>query len=1082
MNFSFRFALLFLYCSDVLFAQSQRRLQETWEVGYAKEDALGAGVLGYWKFDGDYALKDQSGKGNDLTLHGAVTVPAGKFGGALESFSGFPVQDKNHGAHTITKPKLSPKGAFSLEMWIKAKQEFEPKLRAHLLDKKYVDHTDYQWTLGDADKSGQRRMTANLGYGSESKSYYSELLKLEVGTWHHIAFTYDGKGEGRFYFDGQALGSTKYKGYGAITPGTKSLSIGDRLGSNFGGFPGYIDEVRICDGVLSFEQVALSIVSDRKVWRRKELARPVLVTVSNLRRTTMKGAKLRLSMGAKEEVFELKELASGKEFTAKYSVDTSQKADVYGFHARLELSAPKPYATEQGLEFQLVPQQLPNRMPVIMWGAGNDEMGRLREIGFTHYIGIRADVGDIWSQGKAVLPGKPELIETTRQALDEALAQELNVVASLSPGNLLEKDPKYQRVDRKGMPYARSDICASIPEIAPFFENVGRSVMKAYGDHPAFAAALLDSEVRDGTALSFNAVDVENYRKFSGAEIPADAIAKGGVDWTKIIDFPKDRVIADDDALLKYYRWFWTVGDGWNGLHTALNKGIKSTGRRDFFTWFDPAVRQPSISGAGGAVDVLSHWTYTYPAPLCIGLCADQLFAMAAASGRNQQVMKMTQLIWYRSQTAPIGSKTTANSVAWEDHDPEAAYVTIAPMHLREAFWTKIARPVQGIMYHGWQSLVPTDSTGGYRYTNSNTVYVLKKLLHDVVEPLGPSLMQIPDEHSEVVFLESFTSQMYAHRGSYGNNSGWPADVWLALQHSHFQCDVLFEEALLKSGLSGRKLLVMPDCDVLTKAVVEKILAWQKKGGKIVADENLCPALKADVVLASFKRSKKADEDKARVLELAKMIGPQVRALGLAAKPSCDNPEIVLRTRRFGDALYLFAVNDKREFGNYVGQHGLVMENGMPSSGVITLPTEDANVYDLVNRCQVVPQHIEGGVSWRMDLGPCDGRIFMITPKPLIELKVNVPDTAATGNIAEVNIAILDNKQTAVKAVLPVQVEVSDANGKPAECSGFYGAKNGSLTVKLDIASNEDPGTWTVRVRELASQMEVVRFIRVTKP
>ena len=34
-------------------------------------------------------------------------------------------------------------------------------------------------------------------------------------------------------------------GFGAVVPGKKELSIGDRLGSNYGGFPGLIDEVRI---------------------------------------------------------------------------------------------------------------------------------------------------------------------------------------------------------------------------------------------------------------------------------------------------------------------------------------------------------------------------------------------------------------------------------------------------------------------------------------------------------------------------------------------------------------------------------------------------------------------------------------------------------------------------------------------------------------------------------------------------------------------------------------------------------------------------------------------------------------------
>ncbi|MDB6117259.1 MAG: hypothetical protein JWO08_1040, partial [Verrucomicrobiaceae bacterium] len=378
-------------------------------------------------------------------------------------------------------------------------------------------------------------------------------------------------------------------------------------------------------------------------------------------------------------------------------------------------------------------------------------------------------------------------------------------------------------------------------------------------------------------------------------------------------------------------------------------------------------------------------------------------------------------------------------------------------------------------------SLVPTDSTGAYRYTNSNTVHVLKELIHDVVEPLGPTLRQIPDERSEVAFFESFTAQMFAQRGAYGNNSGWPADVWLALQHAHVQSDILFEETLMKNGLDGRKVLFMPECDILTTSLVSKITAWQKKGGKIVADEFLCPALKADLVLYSFKRTKKADQDKAKVLELAKTLGPQVNALGLKASPSCDNPEIIVRTRKYGETTYVFVVNDKREFGTYVGQHGLVMENGLPSSGRIMLPAQDANVYDITRGTLVMPQRMDGGVSWQVDLGPCDGRIFMITPKPLMELTVTTPETAKAGNAVTVEIAITDTRKSPAKAMVPVKVEVRDANGKPAEGDGYYAAKDGTLSLKLDIASNEDPGVWTVHVRELASRMEMTRYVRVKR-
>ena len=1038
------------------FASPALALQETWETGYSGEDAVGKHVLGHWSFE----------KADTLKLNGAVLNARGRFGGALESFPGFPVEDKRHAALVSVLPV---KGAFTLEMWIKPKAEFKPELRCFLLDKKYVDHTDYQWQIGEADKGGLRRMWVTLGFGAESRQIYSLPLKLGE-EWQHVAFTYDGAGEGKFYRNGTAAGGAKLEGFGAVVPGKKELSLGDRLGSNYGGFPGLIDEVRICDGVLSFERVAMQIVASRAVWKRMETARPIDIVVTNLKRDTMKAATLKASLGGKTEDFIVPDLAAGKSFTAKFSLNTALKPATYELRARFETG---DYATEQSTKLQIV-GRMPPRMPVIMWGAGGDEIPRLKDLGFTHFIGLGADYGTMWENRAIAPPAKPEVIAKNRAILDSALANGLEVVASLSPSRVLESDPKNLRIGRDGKPYTRQDICASMPDFAPFFQVVGMSVGKAYGDHPAFTAALIDTEVRDSSQVSFNPVDVEAYKKFANADIPAEVSAKWGVDWTKLKDFPADRVIADDHPILKYLRWFWTVGDGWNALHSALHKGVKSTGRQ--WTFFDPAVRQPSISGAGGSVDVISHWTYTYPDPQRIGMCADQLFAMSAATGKNQRVMKMTQLIWYRSQTAPIGSKAPGELVAWEDHDPEAAYITIAPMHLKEALWTKISRPIQGIMYHGWQSLVQTDSPSAYRFTNPNTAPVLKQLVNDVIEPLGPTLMEIPDERSEVAFLESFTSQMFARRGGYGSNMGWEADVWLALQHAHVQTDILFEETLLKSGLSGRKVLVMPYCDVLTQSVVARIADWQKKGGKIVADEFLCPGLKADFTIQSFKREKKAAEDKAKVLELAKSFS------ALPQKVSCDNPEIITRMRRFGDATYVFVINDKREYGSYVGQHGLVMENGLPASGVVSLKAESANVYELTGTQFIVPKRgDDGSMSWKVDLGPGDGKIFLVLPKPLLGLNLELPESATAGQKAAVKLQITSTADSPLKAVIPVKVEIRDANGVLTECSGFHAAENGVLDLALDLAPNDDPGTWEVRVKELASGMEAVKWMSLKR-
>jgi hypothetical protein len=50
-----------------------------------------------------------------------------------------------------------------------------------------------------------------------------------------------------------------------------------------------------------------------------------------------------------------------------------------------------------------------------------------------------------------------------------------------------------------------------------------------------------------------------------------------------------------------------------------------------------------------------------------------------------------------------------------------------------------------------------------------------------------------------------------------------------------------------------------------------------------------------------------------------------------------------------------------------------------------------------------------------------------------------------------------------------VLVEIRDAQQRPAEFSGYYGAKDGRVTLHLNLAANEAPGTWTITAKELAS-------------
>ncbi len=1069
--------------NSVELVQGAEAAAQTWQTGYSGADSKGPGVIGHWRFDAGAEAVDSGRLGLSGKLDGAKPYAKGKFGGGLESFPGWPLEDKHHSLMVANHPELSPAGAFTVEMWIKPKAELQKASLVYLIDKKYASQNDYQWFLSPPNPSGRRYMNVVLGFGKDTETFATDLLAFEEGVWQHIAFSYDAAGTVRFYRNGSSIGNVTRPGRHGIAAGSLPLSIGDRIGSNYGGFPGYIDEVRISSGALDFSPLDISLSIDRLVWRRFEASPEVLVTVRNRQKKSLAGARLRLTgSGWSEHTIELPELAGGGEFKKRISFDTSLRPDEYQLTGQISMDGEYNMTREETLAIKLMPRRLPARMPVLMWGIGSPtefskERSRLQDLGFNHCLGFSPSPHAVWEARKSVPTQTPAQMKAVNEMLDTALANDFDIAASLYAGYFLKARKELGRVDRKGQPYQRHDCNAALPGLTEFSENYGRSVGEMFGSHPAFVAALINSEVRDDTHVSFSKADYDRYRKFSGQEIPAQVTDKIGPGWNTIPGFPKDRVLPDDHPLLQFYRWFWTVGDGWNPLHTALHRGLKADGRDRIWTFYDPAIRVPSVGGSGGEVDVLNQWTYTEPSALRVGYFCDEVFAMAAASKVPQDVMKMTQLFWYRSSSAP--KKTGKEFIAspFDDHDPDAAYISIAPTHLRGSFWTKIARPVKGLMYHGWSSLVPTDGTHAYKYTQPDLQTEFKRLHREILEPLGPTLLQVPDRPADVAYLDSFTSQMFARRGSYGY---YHDEAYITLLHAQLQPEVIFEQTLLEKGLDQYKLLVLSDCDVLTKSVVKKILAFQKRGGIVIADQNLTPAIKADIPLPKFVRTKRTKEDQATILKHAAKLRSDLKGRYKWYARS-STPEIVTRTRSTGKSDYVFVVNDRREFGTYVGQHGLVMEDGLPSEGTLTVQSNRGHVYDLLTNREVQASRSGATLNWPIKLGPCAGGLFLVTPTPISSVKVAGKEKTQAGQALEFVISVVDEKSQPVPAVIPLEVEITDPAGRVAEFSGYYGAAEGQLPLKLDIAKNDRPGTWQIRVRELASGLTGVSYFQVQR-
>jgi hypothetical protein len=261
--------------------------------------------------------------------------------------------------------------------------------------------------------------------------------------------------------------------------------------------------------------------------------------------------------------------------------------------------------------------------------------------------------------------------------------------------------------------------------------------------------------------------------------------------------------------------------------------------------------------------------------------------------------------------------------------------------------------------------------------------------------------------------------------------------------------------------------------------VAEKVLAWQKAGGVVVGDDRLAPGIKADIVLPSFERPQAADEARKllqrRAAELWQQLQKRYQRYGAA-----QTPDVVTRFRQFGSTDYLFAVNDQREFGDYVGRHGLVMENGLPTDAELVVRRRTGHVYDLIASRMVTARAVGGLLRWTQHFGPCDGHIYMITDRAVDRVIIAAPKTARRGQQITWNVKVCGSDSEPLDAVVPVRVEIVDPEGREAEFSGYHAAKSGDLQLTTDLAPNDRPGLWLIRATELASGRQASHYLRVT--
>jgi hypothetical protein len=204
----------------------------------------------------------------------------------------------------------------------------------HLICKKYVSHHDYQLALIPYGR-GRRALQLSLGFGTESESFVSEPAEWPAEAWQHVAVTYDGAGTVRFYRNGTSFGGRSSPGRQAISAGPLAVTIADRTGSLYGGFPGVLDQIRISRGVREFRPASVSLSTDRTAYRRMETASPVAIAVRNHLPSSLEQSTLEITGWGPARTMEIPSLPAGSQHDISFPLDTSLRPGDYDLRVRL---------------------------------------------------------------------------------------------------------------------------------------------------------------------------------------------------------------------------------------------------------------------------------------------------------------------------------------------------------------------------------------------------------------------------------------------------------------------------------------------------------------------------------------------------------------------------------------------------------------------------------------------------------------------------------------------------------------------------------------------------------------------------
>ncbi|MBD3291681.1 MAG: hypothetical protein GF393_02050, partial [Armatimonadia bacterium] len=615
------------------------------------------------------------------------------------------------------------------------------------------------------------------------------------------------------------------------------------------------------------------------------------------------------------------------------------------------------------------------------------------------------------------------------------------------------------------------------PQVREWALDTARKYARRWRSHPRLRYMLLNTEYEGHSYPSLSAEAEARYREALGFARPEEAVAPYMSPSTSLELFP-DRIIPDDSEYYRWYRYFYAEGGGaLNGLTSAQAQAMEEVAP-GITPFHDPVLRAPQFHGRWDGMAMLNHWTYVERNPLDVAAFADELVCLAEEGGWEQQISQMIQFFAYADSAMPGVDENAPPYLR------DARFIALPPDILTEAVWLVMSRPVDVLAFHGLQAAIETHEKEGYRYTNPHTLDALGRVTETLVEPYGPALKRIKQRRGpRVALLLSGANTVFGRI----MEGGGTRSLHNPLTAARFGVDVVYDGDIKDGALDDYSVLAIPQCRFMLQSVRERIAAFQQAGGTVVLDSDarieipdaiVLPEISGEAVektleLVPGEVIEVGDSPRARLDADLRRAAQNLRGQllpHLDRAPFVDSPHpyVVLDARASGDLSYIFAINDRREAGPYLGQFGAVLERGVPIEAEIHLREMPGALYDAIARRRLEVAEHDGGGSASVQLDAGWGKLLVSAAEPLAAPEVAVGDRPATGGPVSVRVQAQYASGAPVSGVVPLRFEVQSADGVLSDYSRFTATEaDGSWATSVPVAVNEPAGTWVVRVTEL---------------